>query len=126
MLETILEFLVQGIVLGGLYALFAVGLTLIFGVLDVINVAHGEFFAIGGYLAFVAIVVIGLPAAALPSGSCSDGQYPEDTAARVAAVRQPAAMMAAPVSVRVVRPLSNIVVSSVRASPRRGSHTREV
>ena len=32
--------------------------------LDVINVAHGEFFAVGGYLAFVAIVVVGLPAAA--------------------------------------------------------------
>jgi branched-chain amino acid transport system permease protein len=64
MLETVLEFLIQGIVLGGLYALFAVGLTLIFGVLDVINVAHGEFFAVGGYLAFVAIVVVGMPAAA--------------------------------------------------------------
>src|SRR5262249_55790811 len=60
MFESFLEFLVQGVILGGLYALFAVGLTLIFGVLDVINVAHGEFFAVGGYLVFVAVVLLGL------------------------------------------------------------------
>ena len=39
------------------------GLSLIFGVLDVINVAHGEFFAIGGYLAFGAVVLLHLPGA---------------------------------------------------------------
>ena len=64
MLESILEFAIQGIVLGGLYALFAVGLTLIFGVLEVINVAHGEFFAVGGYLAVAAIVLLHWPAGA--------------------------------------------------------------
>jgi len=64
MLESIVEFLILGIVLGGIYALFSTGLSLIFGVLDVINVAHGEFFAIGGYLAFAAIVLLHLPAAA--------------------------------------------------------------
>ena len=64
MLESLLEFLIQGLVLGGLYALFAVGLSLIFGVLDVINVAHGEFFAVGGYLAFAAVVLLHLPGAA--------------------------------------------------------------
>ena len=63
MLESLLEFLIQGLVLGGLYALFAVGLSLIFGVLDVINVAHGEFFAVGGYLAFAAVVLLHLPGA---------------------------------------------------------------
>ena len=60
MLESLLEFLVQGLVLGGLYALFAVGLTLIFGVLDVINVAHGEFFAVGGYVLFGSVVLLSL------------------------------------------------------------------
>src|ERR1700732_584780 len=63
-MESLLEFLIQGVVLGGLYALFAVGLSLIFGVLDVINVAHGEFFAVGGYLAFAAVVLLHLPGAA--------------------------------------------------------------
>jgi branched-chain amino acid transport system permease protein len=61
MTQEILEFLVVGLVLGGIYALFAIGLTLIFGVLDVINVAHGEFFTLGGYAAFVAVVMLKLP-----------------------------------------------------------------
>jgi len=60
--ESLLDFLVQGVVLGGLYALFAVGLSLIFGVLDVINVAHGELFAVGGYLVFAAVVLGQVPA----------------------------------------------------------------
>src|SRR5689334_114843 len=60
MLESIAEFLILGIILGGIYALFSTGLTLIFGVLDVINVAHGEFFAIGGYLVFAAVVLLHL------------------------------------------------------------------
>ncbi len=64
MLESLAEFAIQGLVLGGLYALFAVGLTLIFGVLDVINVAHGELFAVGGYIAVVAITLLHLPGAA--------------------------------------------------------------
>ncbi|HLE45267.1 MAG TPA: branched-chain amino acid ABC transporter permease [Methylomirabilota bacterium] len=64
MLESVIEFAIQGVVLGGLYALFAVGLSLIFGVLDVINVAHGEFFAVGGYLAFAGIALLHLPAGA--------------------------------------------------------------
>lgn len=61
MLAGAAEFIVLGLVVGGIYALFSTGLTLIFGVLDVINVAHGEFFAIGGYLAFAGIVLLGLP-----------------------------------------------------------------
>lgn len=60
MLETIAEFVVLGIVIGGIYALIAVGVTLIFGVLDVINVAHGEFFATGGYIVVLAVVLLGL------------------------------------------------------------------
>jgi branched-chain amino acid transport system permease protein len=65
--EEILEFLIIGFVLGGIYALFAVGIALIFGVLDVINVAHGEFFTLGGYTAFVTIVALKLPpVASLP------------------------------------------------------------
>jgi branched-chain amino acid transport system permease protein len=63
MLEEILEFLILGLVLGGIYAMFAVGITLIFGVLDIINVAHGEFFALGGYALYIAMVVCGLPPA---------------------------------------------------------------
>ena len=43
----------DGILVGGVYALMAVGLTLIFGVLDIINVAQGILIVIGGYLSYV-------------------------------------------------------------------------
>ena len=43
----------SGLMQGGVYAMFAVGLTLIFGVMRVINVAHGEFVVLGAYLTYV-------------------------------------------------------------------------
>lgn len=42
----------SGLMQGGIYAMFAVGLTLIFGVMRVINVAHGEFVMLGAYLTY--------------------------------------------------------------------------
>lgn len=54
----IIELLVLAIMLGGIYALVAVGITLIFGVLNIINAAHGEFFAVGGYAALIASVLL--------------------------------------------------------------------
>ena len=47
-----LQQLVLGILLGGLYGLAAAGLSLVFGVLKVLNVAHGELIMLGGYAAF--------------------------------------------------------------------------
>ena len=43
---------VSGILLGGVYALISIGLTLIFGVLRVVNFAHGEFLMIAMYASF--------------------------------------------------------------------------
>ena len=40
---------VQGILLGGLYALFACGLSLLFGVMKIINLAHGDLALLGTY-----------------------------------------------------------------------------
>jgi len=82
LIAEVLEFVVVGVVLGGIYALFSVGLTLIFGVLDVINVAHGEFFTLGGYAAFMAVVllhlppVLGLPLAVMVAGAVGFLVYP--------------------------------------------------
>ena len=47
------EAIVDGILGGGVYALMAVGLTLIFGVLDIINIAQGILVVLGGYLSYV-------------------------------------------------------------------------
>jgi branched-chain amino acid transport system permease protein len=48
---------VSTILLGGIYALIAVGLTLIFGIMRVVNFAHGEFLMLGMYLAFWAFTL---------------------------------------------------------------------
>ena len=48
-MELILQLIASGILLGGLYGLFSVGLTLIFGVMKVVNFAHGEFIMLGMY-----------------------------------------------------------------------------
>jgi branched-chain amino acid transport system permease protein len=50
-----------GIGLGAQYALLALGFTLIFGVLGVINFAHGAFYVVGGYLAYAAVHHLGVP-----------------------------------------------------------------
>lgn len=53
MLDMILSQAVNGLVLGFLYVLIAVGLSIIFGMLGIVNFAHGAFFAIGAYFALV-------------------------------------------------------------------------
>lgn len=50
----------MGILYGGLYVVIALGLSLVFGVMNVINVAHGDFVTLGGYVAFVAVTSLGL------------------------------------------------------------------
>jgi branched-chain amino acid transport system permease protein len=50
-----LDTVVQGILLGGLYGLFATGLSLIFGVMRLVNLAHGDFSILAAFLAVVAV-----------------------------------------------------------------------
>jgi len=52
MLSNLSNVIVGGLLLGGIYALFTVGLTLIFGVMDIPNFAHGEFLMLGMYITF--------------------------------------------------------------------------
>ncbi len=59
-MRAIPQLVVSTFLLGGIYALIAVGLTLIFGVMRVVNFAHGEFLMLGMYLAFWAFTLIHL------------------------------------------------------------------
>ena len=52
--------IVQGVLVGGLYALFAAGLSLIFGVMRLVNIAHGDLIVAAAYLAFVVVQATGL------------------------------------------------------------------
>jgi len=53
--------LVLGLLQGGIYALLAVGLSLVFGILRVVNFAHGEFATLGAFGAVFAVATLGLP-----------------------------------------------------------------
>ncbi|RYZ13219.1 MAG: branched-chain amino acid ABC transporter permease [Comamonadaceae bacterium] len=65
-MDLLLQTLVNGLVVGAGYAVIAVGLTLVFGILHIVNFAHGAFFALGAYAVFLAMS-FGVPyLAALP------------------------------------------------------------
>ena len=53
--EVFLQQLVNGITLGGVYALVALGYTMVYGIIQLINFAHGEIFAAGGYMGVILI-----------------------------------------------------------------------
>ena len=52
--------LVLGLLIGGLYGLAAAGLSLVFGVMKVLDVAHGELIMLGGYGAFWVVALLGI------------------------------------------------------------------
>ncbi len=60
MATTLIQVLIGGLLQGGLYALGAFGLSLVFGVLGVLNVTHGDFLMLGGLLCYAAYVALGL------------------------------------------------------------------
>jgi branched-chain amino acid transport system permease protein len=62
MLHTLLSQVVAGLVLGGLYVLIAVGLSIVFGLLGIVNFAHGNFFALGAYFVVTLFDSCGLAA----------------------------------------------------------------
>lgn len=60
-LSLFLQFLINGIALGSLYALIAIGYTIIYGVVGLINMAHGEFFMVAAFLTMWGVLQYNLP-----------------------------------------------------------------
>jgi branched-chain amino acid transport system permease protein len=60
-LESFLQHLANGVSLGSLYALIAIGYTMVYGILRLINFAHGDIFMMAVYCAFFGIATFGLP-----------------------------------------------------------------
>ncbi len=59
-MDQLLQHLVNALVLGGTYALLGIGLTLIFGIMNVVNFTHGAVYTFGAYAMYLAAVALGL------------------------------------------------------------------
>lgn len=67
MSATVVQVIVGGLLLGAVYALFSSGLTLIWGMMNVVNFAHGDFVMVAMYIAYVVYVLLGAgPLASVP------------------------------------------------------------
>ena len=55
-----IDTVIQGVLLGGLYALFAIGLSITYGVMRLVNIAHGDFIVLAAYLALWPVTVLGV------------------------------------------------------------------
>ncbi|MGI9951030.1 branched-chain amino acid ABC transporter permease [Moorellaceae bacterium AZ2] len=60
-MTSFLQHVINGIIIGGTYSMMGVGLTLIFGVMKVVNFAHGEFYMLAAFFLFTFLVLVGLP-----------------------------------------------------------------
>src|SRR5438309_11547778 len=71
MTEIIAQYGFNGLILGANYALVGIGLTMIFGIMNIANFAHGQFYMLGGFFAYMLVARMGwnylaaLPAAVL-------------------------------------------------------------
>jgi branched-chain amino acid transport system permease protein len=59
-LDQLLQHLLNALILGGTYALLGIGLTLIFGIMRVVNFTHGELYALGAYMVYFFAMVLGV------------------------------------------------------------------
>ena len=59
-MDQLLQHLLNTLILGGTYALLGIGLTLIFGIMRVVNFTHGELYALGAYMVYFFAMVLGV------------------------------------------------------------------
>jgi branched-chain amino acid transport system permease protein len=57
----LMQYLINGITQGSIYALIALGYTMVYGIIKLVNFAHGEFYMVGAYVGYYTIVVFHLP-----------------------------------------------------------------
>ena len=57
-MDVLLQQIVNGLVVGSVYALVALGYTMVYGILQLINFAHGEIVMIGGLTAYTAVIAM--------------------------------------------------------------------
>ena len=60
-MEFFIQQLVNGIALGSLYALTAIGYSLVYAVLELINFTHGTMYMVGAYLFYIFVILVGIP-----------------------------------------------------------------
>lgn len=58
-MDQFLQHLLNGVILGGTYALLGIGLTMIFGIMNVVNFTHGELYSAGAYVVFAVVMALG-------------------------------------------------------------------
>ena len=63
-MDVLVQIIASGLTLGAMYAVSTIGLALVYGALNMLNMAHGAVLALGGYVCFYAMTVLGLPAVA--------------------------------------------------------------
>ena len=61
-MSSFISFLINGISLGSVYAIIALGYTMVYGIAKMLNFAHGDVIMVGGYVVFLATSTLGLPA----------------------------------------------------------------
>ena len=61
-MDVLIQILASGLTLGAMYAVSTIGLALVYGSLNMLNMAHGALLALGGYVCLYAMTVLGLPA----------------------------------------------------------------
>ncbi|MCK6459612.1 MAG: branched-chain amino acid ABC transporter permease, partial [Planctomycetes bacterium] len=61
-----LDYLLNGLTLGAIFAFIALGYTMVYGIIKLINFAHGEFFMFGAYMGYFALSGLGIERLPLP------------------------------------------------------------
>ncbi|MEM1365537.1 MAG: branched-chain amino acid ABC transporter permease LivH [Pseudomonadota bacterium] len=62
-MEYFVQQLINGVTLGSIYGLIAIGYTMVYGIIGMINFAHGDIFMVGAFIAIICIVALGITAA---------------------------------------------------------------